>query len=179
MATRKNNSYNNDPLDELLDKLNSGNFTDQSIHEFSEVINDTVKSYRQTKTTRGKNYQRTTYSTVKPTIKANVETASYNSRYEQIMACLENISYVGYGNEKKEGYQGAINRYHELVKESPSDLRKLEIDINDDINTCQSKMRSSTLDAYTQGYYDALLMIKKIFFNSKLARLRELSNKLK
>lgn len=179
MATRKRDQYTNDPLDELLDKLNSGDFMDQSIHEFSEVINDTVKSYRKARTTRGKNYQKTTYSTIKPIIRADVETASFDSRHEQVLACLDNITYVGYGNEKKAGYQAALSRYRELVEKNPSYLKDLELDVNDDINTCQSKMRKQSLDSYTQGYYDALLMIKKILFNSKLARLRELSNKLK
>ena len=46
----------------------------------------------------------------------------------------------------------------------------LEIDI---------KSRTVTVDGFTQGYYDALLMVRKVLSNSKLARLRELSNKLK
>ena len=43
MATKK--SYT-DPLDDLLDKLNSGDFVDQSMYEFSEIVNDTVQGYQ-------------------------------------------------------------------------------------------------------------------------------------
>ncbi len=178
MATRKN-SYTSDPLDELLSKLNSGDFTDQSIYEFSEVVNDTVQNYHQTKTTRGKNVARTTYTTTKPIIKPEVETASFASRYDQVISCLDNISYTGYASEKKEGYQSAIARYREMVEKTPRNLLSLEVSINTDINTCQRKIRTSSVDSYMSGYYDALLMIKKILFNSKLARLRELSNRLK
>ena len=179
MATNRKNTYNSDPLDELLNKLNSGDFMDQSIYEFSEVVNDTVQNYHQTKTTKGKNVQRTTYAAVKPTIKPSVETATFASRYEQVMACLDNISFTGYSAEKKEGYQAAINRYRELAEKTPSNLLPLENSINSDITTSQRKIRTSTVDPYLSGYYDALLMVKKILFNSKLARLRVLSNKLK
>ena len=43
MANNKKYTYNSDPLDELLEKLNSGDFVDQSMHEFSNTVNDTVK----------------------------------------------------------------------------------------------------------------------------------------
>ena len=43
MAKRQTNY--SDPLDELLEKLNSGEFVDQSMHEFNEVVKDTVKNY--------------------------------------------------------------------------------------------------------------------------------------
>ena len=58
-------------------------------------------------------------------------------------------------------------------------MRKVEQMVVDDLSTCMSKMRTVTVDGYTQGYYDALGMVKKVLYNSKLARLRELSNKLK
>lgn len=179
MATRKKNTYSSDPLDELLDKLNSGDFIDQSIYEFSEVINDTVQNYHETKTTKGKNVARTSYATTKPIIKPEVETATFKSRYDQVVSCLENISYTNYAQDKKEGYQAAIARYREAVDKTPNNMMDLERSIVDDISTCQRKIRTSTYDGYMSGYYDALLMVKKILFNSKLARLRELSNKLK
>ena len=176
MANRKYN-YNSDPLDELLEKLNSGDFADQSMHEFS----NTVKGYNTSKRSRGTSgsYTRSTYSTVRPRIKADVEVASFNSRYEQIIASLSNIVYDNYASGKKDGYQQAIDRYIELVKENGNDMRKVEQMVVDDLSTCMSKMRTVTVDGYTQGYYDALGMVKKVLYNSKLARLRELSNKLK
>ena len=178
MATRRNN-YTSDPLDELLNKLNSGDFMDQSVYEFSEVVNDTVKGYHQTKTTRGKNVARTTYSVTKPTIKPEVETANFASRYDQVISCMDNISYTGYAAEKKEGYQSAVTRYREMVEKTPANLMSLENSVNQDIVTCQRKIRTSSVDNYMSGYYDGLMMVKKILFNSKLARLRDLSNKLK
>lgn len=170
-----------DPLDELLDKLSNGDFVDQSVHEFNETVNDTVKGYQDSKRSKGtaRSYTRSTYSTKKPVIIAAVETAQYDSRYDQVIACLSNLDFTGYAAGKKDGYQQAIDRYLELVKEHGKDLRKVEIMVSDDLSTCLTKMRSVTVDGYTQGYYDALGMVKKVLYNSKLARLRELSNKLK
>ena len=42
---QKNRNYS-DPLDELLDKLTSGYYVDQSVNEFSSTVNDTVKNYQ-------------------------------------------------------------------------------------------------------------------------------------
>ncbi len=180
MATRRK-TYNSDPLDELLEKLNSGEFVDQSVYEFNETVNDTVKSYHDSRRSGGTKtrYQRATYSTVRPIIKPEIETADYNSRFQQCVTCLENQDYRGYPASKKDGYQEATNRYIGLIKDHPNDLRAVEQQCIQDSKTCQSKLRTVTVDGFTQGYYDALLMVRKVLSNSKLARLRELSNKLK
>ena len=174
-------TYNSDPLDELLDKLNSGDFVDQSMHEFSNTVNDTVKGYNDTRRKKGtaNSYTRSTYSTVRPRIKADVEVASYNSRYDQIITSLSNIVYDSYAQGKRDGYQQAIDRYLEMTKQYKNNLIVVETQVADDLATCRRKMRTITIDGYTQGYYDALTMVKKVLHNSKLARLRELSNKLK
>ena len=179
MATRKKNYT--DPLDELLDRLNSGDLVDQSVYEFNETVNDTVKSYQNSRRSSGTRtrYQRATYSTVRPVIKPEYETADYSSRYQQCLACLQNQDYTGYPASKKDGYNEAINRYIELIEQNEKDLRPVEKQCDEDTKTCRSKMKTVTIDGFTQGYYDALLMIKKILTNSRLARLRELSNKLK
>ena len=168
--------YNSDPLDELLEKLNSGDFVDQSMHEFS----NTVKGYNDSKRKRGTNsYTRSTYSTVRPRIKSDVEVASFSSRYDQIVASLSNIVYDNYAAGKKDGYEEAIKRYLEMVQQYKNNLLHVEQRVAADLNTCRQKMNTITIDGYTQGYYDALTMVKKVLHNSKLARLRELSNNLK
>ena len=51
-----------DPLDELLDKLNNGDFVDQSVHEFNETVNETVQGYQETKRAKAtaRSYNRST-----------------------------------------------------------------------------------------------------------------------
>ena len=66
-----------------------------------------------------------------------------------------------------------------MTKQYKNNLIVVETQVADDLATCRRKMRTITIDGYTQGYYDALTMVKKVLHNSKLARLRELSNKLK
>ena len=169
-----------DPLDELLEKLNSGDFLDQSMHEFNATVNDTVKSYNDVKRKgTSSRYTRSTYNTVKPTIKADIETRQYTSRYEQVVTCLKNLNFDNYPSGKQDGYTSAIETYLDSIEKNPHNLKDIEERVNTDINTCQNKMREITVDGFTQGYYDALLMIKKVLYNSKLARLREISNNLK
>jgi len=176
----KRNTYYSDPLDELLEKLNSGEFVDQSMHEFHEVVRDTVKTYDDVRRKgTSSRYTRSTYATLKPTIEPEFETKVYSSRYEQVTTCLAHLSYNNYPQGKKDGYEEAIRRYQEMIDSNSKDLHPVEVQVNSDINTCQSKLREVTVDGYTQGYYDALLMVKKVLFNSKLARLREISNRLK
>ena len=181
MANNKKYTYNSDPLDELLEKLNSGDFVDQSMHEFSNTVNDTVRGYNNARKRTGTSsrYTRSTYSTVRPRIKADVEVASFSSRYDQIIASLSNIVYDNYPQGKRDGYQQAIDRYIELTKQYKNNLLHVEEQVTDDLLTCSQKMNTITIDGYTQGYYDALTMVKKVLHNSKLALLRELSNSLK
>jgi hypothetical protein len=42
----------------------------------------------------------------------------------------------------------------------------------------KNKVRTSNTDDYLRGYYDALLMVKKILNNSRMAKLAELANKV-
>ena len=181
MANNKKYTYNSDPLDELLEKLNSGDFVDQSMHEFSNTVNDTVRGYNDARRKQGtaNRYTRSTYSTVKPRIKADVEVAAYSSRYEQIISSLSNIVYDNYAQGKRDGYQQAIDRYIEMTQQYKNNLLHVEEQVAEDLLTCSQKMNTITIDGYTQGYYDALTMVKKVLHNSKLARLRELSNSLK
>ena len=66
-----------------------------------------------------------------------------------------------------------------MTKQYKNNLLHVEEQVSDDLLTCSQKMNTITIDGYTQGYYDALTMVKKVLHNSKLARLRELSNSLK
>ena len=66
-----------------------------------------------------------------------------------------------------------------MVQQYKNNLLHFEQRVAADLNTSRQKMNTITIDGYTQGYYDALTMVKKVLHNSKLARLRELSNNLK
>ena len=176
---QRNRSYS-DPLDELLDKLTSGYYVDQSINEFSDVVNDTVKSYqRATGRVGSNNTRKNLYREIKPKVVPSVDTAAYDSRYAQVVAWLNNIDYSGYSDEKADGYRKAISRYLELVESNKNDLRPVEQQISNDITALQRQLRNASAEPYLFGYYDAALMAKKVIFNSKLARLRVLSNNLR
>ncbi len=181
----------NDSLDEMLEKLNNGDFVDQSISEFEKTItqsNRTSTSYSSygsngsyrtnstasSKTTSSKN----SYSSVVPHIDRNVESATYPSRYLQVITCLENIVYDRYPYEKQEGYQSCINYYIELVKSNNNNLKPVEQEVENSLKEYKQRTSGATVDGFLQGYYDALLMVKKCLYNSKLARLQVLSNRV-
>lgn len=167
----------NESLDEMLAKLNNGEFVDQSLNEFEKTINDTVLGQKNKKNSYS-SFSTTNYKTVVPHIDRKVENAAYSSRYDQILSCLENIIYDNYPAEKQDGYKQAINYYIEEVKKYQNDLKALEEQVKNDLNTYKAKVRSTNVDAFLTGYYDALLMVKKIMNNSRLARLSELNNKI-
>ena len=161
-------------LDDLILKLNSGDFIDQSLNEFKKTVNTTVSSQgssTQTKKTSG------IYKEVLPRINRTVESTNYGSRYKQITACLEKIEYGNYNSEKQNGYKQCISAYLNELYNS-TDLKTLESRINSEMSEYKKKVGSQQLDNFLIGYYDALLMVKKVFYNSKLARMQELSSKV-
>ncbi|MBQ1877183.1 MAG: hypothetical protein II161_00050 [Erysipelotrichaceae bacterium] len=174
---QKNRNYS-DPLDELLDKLTSGYYVDQSVNEFSSTVNDTVKNYQRARPNPSA-ARRTAYKEVKPKVIPSVDTATYESRYAQVTTCLNNIDFTGYSDEKIDGYKQAISRYLELIENNKMDLRPVEDQVNSDYLALRKQIKLSNAEPYLFGYYDASMMVKKVIFNSKLARLRELSNSLK
>ncbi len=165
-------------LDEMLAKLNNGDFVDQSLYEFEKTINDSVLGAQNKTARKGNVYSTTNYKTVIPHIDRAVENAKYSSRYLHIVNCLENIVYNNYPESKKEGYQKAINYYLEEIKKHQASLKAFDQQISIDMATYKNKVRTSNTDDYLRGYYDALLMVKKILNNSKLAKLAELANKV-
>lgn len=164
-------------LDEMLAKLNNGDFVDQSLYEFEQTISDSVLGTQKT-AKRANLYSTTNYRTVVPHINREVENAKYSSRYLHIVNCLENIVYHKYPESKKEGYQKAINYYLEEIKKHQNSLKAFDQQVSIDMATYKTKVRTSNTDDYLRGYYDALLMVKKILNNSKLAKLAELANKV-
>ena len=83
-----------------------------------------------------------------------------------------------YSDEKKAGYQQALDYYLSQTDKYRDNLKLLEAEIKNDLNTYKSKVRSSNVDNFLLGYYDGLQMIKKVINNSKNDRFAELNNKI-
>ncbi len=176
----ENKSWN-DSLDEMLSKLNNGDYIDQSVNEFKKGVDDTVIGVRKTVNKNGKTSYTTSnsvYKIVVPHINRTIENTKYSSRYHQVISCLENIQYDNYPYDKKEGYDACIEKYINDVKTHQNSFKAIDQQIDSDMKEYKSKVKASNVDAYLQGYYDALLMVKKVLNNSKLARLQELANKV-
>ena len=106
----KKYTYNSDPLDELLEKLNSGDFVDQSMHEFS----NTVKGYSDSKRKRGttNSYTRSTYSTVRPRIKSDVEVRLIRIRSRMEIHCQPELERSAVIREFNLGIRNPVNHLH-------------------------------------------------------------------
>ncbi len=167
-------NYSTEPLDEMLEDLLSGAFNGQTLNEF----HDTVLGNNQTRQKTHTSSQSATYNTIKPTIDAATEAANYDKRYDQVIAYLNNIDYGDYPQEKIDGYQPAIDKYIALVEKYPNDLRPVEEQLTVDIKSGNSAIRKAPDDNYAKGYYEALLMVRKVLRSSKQAKLRELSYKV-
>lgn len=170
----------NEKLDEMLADLNEGNYVDQSIDEFEQTIDDNVLSVKRA-TRRSYNTTATnvknTYRNVVPHINRTVEATNYPTRYAQITTCLENIVYNNYPEEKKAGYNQCIQHYLDMVHSCQS-LKDVDITIVDEMKEYKAKVKTTEEDDFLRGYYDALLMVKKVLNASRLARLQELANKV-
>lgn len=171
-----NNKSWNDSLDELLAKLNNGDFVDQSVREFAKTVSNTTSGYTSSGTSS--RYTSSTYRSVIPHVNRTIESTNYASRYLQVVTCMENIVYGKYPTSKKDGYQQCISRYIEECKNHSNNLKFVEESVTKDMNEYKAKVSAATVDGFLQGYYDALLMVKKLLYNSKLARLQVLTNKV-
>jgi hypothetical protein len=170
-----NNKSWNDSLDELLAKLNNGDFVDQSVNEFARTVSSTTSTASGGTNSR---YTSATYRSVIPHVNRTIESTNYASRYLQVVTCMENIVYGKYPASKKDGYQQCILRYIEECKNHSNNLKVVEQSVNNDMSEYKAKVSTATVDGFLQGYYDALLMVKKLLYNSKLARLQVLTNKV-
>jgi len=168
----------NTSLDEMLRKLSNGDFVDQSLHEFEQTLSKATNNSRTNKTSTSSSYQSTTYKTVVPHVDKSIESATYPSRYDHVINCLEHIVYDRYPSSKKDGYVACINFYRGEVQSNSTNLKPVENRVVSDMGEYKLKVKGVTADGYLLGYYDALLMIKRILFNSKLSRLQALSNRI-
>ncbi len=175
MTDKEKNSWS-DSLDDMLTKLNDGAFSNSSLNEFSKVVNDTLGNPHIVRPSADAYASKaaTSYTETKPLIESQYEDSLYGSRYDQVDNCLRHLVYpTNYNSDKAAGHKAAVSQYLQLIGPARSDLRPVEKRLADDILTCQQKLIHP--EPYIQGYYDALLLIRKIFYNSKLARLQELS----
>ena len=172
-----NNKTWNESLDEMLAKLNNGEFANQSIKDFEKAINDSVYGSKY-KSSSNKSYSSTNYRQTQPYIKKSIDNTKYDSRYQQITQCLSNIEFENYSDEKKAGYQQALDYYLSQTDKYRDNLKLLEAEIKNDLSTYKSKVRSSNVDNFLLGYFDGLQMIKKVINNSKNDRFAELNNKI-
>jgi hypothetical protein len=181
----KNKTNWSDSLDDMLEKVTDGAFVNSSLNEFEKVVNDALKNQPSGSTTSSKSTAdaysakaKTSYTETKPLINNMYESSDYASRYDQIDNCLHNITYpANYDSEKAAGHKAAVQQYSNLLPANQMDLRPVEEQLAADILTCQKKLVRP--EPYLQGYYDALLLIRKVFYASKLARLQELSAMIK
>lgn len=111
-----------------------------------------------------------------PYVEPMVEKTIYNSRYSQFVKCLQNIIYGNYPQEKKNGYVSAIDRYLTLANNNPKNFKILDEQIEKDFQDYKQRVSGSP-DAYLSGCFDALCLIKKLLYQSKIARFQELASK--
>lgn len=111
-----------------------------------------------------------------PYVEPMVEKTIFNSRYTQFVKCLQSIIYGNYPQEKKNGYVSAIERYLSLANNNPKNFRVLDEQIEKDFQDYKQRV-SGNPDAYLSGCFDALCLIKKLLYQSKIARFQELASK--
>ena len=114
---------------------------------------------------------------VTPFVNTTIENTYFKTRYSHFSTWINNLNYSNYPDEKKNGFATAIRRYLELADNNRYNFKVLDQQIIKDFNEYNTKVSASNADAYLRGYYDALTIIKKVLYQSKLMRFQELTNK--
>jgi len=111
----------------------------------------------------------------KPQVDTKNISAEHISRFEYMMKAIQSVTY----EPKYQGYYGTGHRscldsYAKQMENNPKDLCVIEEKVKADIKYYAKLLKKNRNDAYTQGYYDALVLLANSLLRSKKAKMREI-----
>ncbi len=142
-----------------------------------KVTTDTATRVQYGDTLRRKTYE-TTVSSIMPYVNSTIENTYFKSRYSHFTTWINNLNYTGYPDEKRNGFVSCIGRYMELANNNKNNFKVLDNQITSDFTEYSKEVKNSSADNFLLGYYDALLIIKRVLYQSRLVRYQELTNKI-
>lgn len=175
-----NTSSWEDSLDDILTRFKNGEYENQSANDFEKMVNNATGQTQPYITTRYTTAysSNTTKKVFIPYVNRIIENSTYKTRYEHVMNCFDNVVFNNYPDDKKQGYLKCLERYKEEVYANSGNLKPVEQMVVNDITTYKTKVSGPTVEGFLMGYYDCLLMVKKVLNSTKLARLQLVNSKV-
>jgi hypothetical protein len=176
------NKDNMDLFDQLFSQLDNDQV---SFSDFTEVVKNSMTeaakkkgydSFSQMLTSEISN----SMHNEKP-LKPNVDTRQIQkegiTRYEYMMQALDSVKYEPkYQGYYEAGHRTCIQHVVENIENNKHQLCFVEEAVKKDLKNYRKLVKSNQDDAFTQGYYDALMLLGNSLAKSKKVRMKEIKN---
>lgn len=111
----------------------------------------------------------------KPKVDTKKVSADHISRYEYMMQAIQSVTYEPkYQGYYGEGHRSCLESYAKQMENNAKDLCVIEEKVKADIKVYARLLKKNRNDAYTQGHYDALVLLANSLLRSKKAKMREI-----
>lgn len=179
--SKKDNDF--DFIDQLFDRLQSGDFVNKTVNEFGNEVKNTID--RSVKNQGYDNIQDMVSSAIKskPSEKPGAgdnypNRNDFKNRYEYLIGSLQNVHYDSrYRGFYRDGHQEAIKKCVSYLHEKRINLDEIEDYITDEIHEYRRSRRKKR-DKYLDGYLDGLMLFKDKLADSKLFIMNKIKNSL-
>ncbi len=174
------NKDNMDLFDQLFSQLEDNQ---QSLADFGAVVKNSMNE-----AAKKKGYNTfadmlsseisssiTKEKTMKPSVVTTQIEKEGISRYEYMMQAPQSVTYEPkYQGYYEAGHRTCIDQNVEKIRQNSHQLCLVEKSIKQDIKEYARLVKKNQDDAFTQGYYDALLLLGSSLTRSKKARMKEI-----
>ena len=174
------NKDNMDLFDQLFSQLENNQ---QSLADFGEVVknsmNEAAKKKGYNTFAEMLSSEIASSMTKEKTMKPSIDTTQIQkegiSRYEFMMQALKSVTYEPkYQGYYEAGHRACIDQVVEKIRQNSHQLCIVEKSVKQDIKEYARLVKKNQDDAFTQGYYDALLLLGSSLTRSKKARMKEI-----
>ena len=113
----------------------------------------------------------------KPRVNARHLSVETMSRIDYMMEAIQSVTY----EPKYQGYYGTghrncLDHFVDEMEKNPHDLCVVEEKLKSEMKYYAQLLKKKKNDGYTQGYYDALILLSNSLLKSKKSKMREIKN---
>lgn len=101
--------------------------------------------------------------------------AEQMSRFDFMMEAIQSVTYEPkYQGYYEAGHRTCMDSYVDKMEQNKNQLCVIESLIKEDMKQYAKLLKKNRNDAYTQGYYDALVLLANSLLKSKKAKMRQI-----
>ena len=111
----------------------------------------------------------------KPKVNDRHLSAETMSRFDYMMEAIKSVTYEPrYQGYYGTGHRNCLDHYVDEMSRVPNELCSGEEKVKADIKYYSQLLKKKKNDGYTQGYYDALVLLSNSLIRSKKAKMRDI-----